>query len=61
MDKDEKDESIFTQISGFEPVDPQSIVEFERAMTDQVIPDIVRALEDRRMRAAESRERQLKY
>lgn len=58
MDK-EKD-SIFDLIEDLKPVDPQTIAEFERAMDDEVIPEIVRVVEERRMLAAESRRRQLK-
>lgn len=43
-----------------EPVDPETIAEYERAM-DEVIPKIAEAVEERRMLAVESRMRQLKW
>lgn len=43
-----------------EPVDPEAIAEYERAM-DEVIPKIAEAVEERRMLAVESRMRQLKW
>lgn len=57
---DNKESSIFELIEDLKPVDPQMIAEFERAMDDEVIPEIVRVVEERRMLAAESRRRQLK-
>lgn len=43
-----------------EPIDPEAIAEYERAM-DEVIPKIAEAVEERRMLAVESRMRQLKW
>lgn len=57
MEKDEP--SVFDQIEGLTPVDPDALADFERAMTDDVVPEIVRVVEERRMLAAESRHRQL--
>lgn len=57
---DKKEDSIFDLIEDLKPIDPETIVEFRRAMNDEVIPEIVRVVEERRMRAAESRKRQLK-
>lgn len=56
--KDEKD--IFDIIEGLTPVDPAVFESFKQAMTQDVIPEIVRVVEERRMRAAESRHCQLK-
>jgi hypothetical protein len=58
MDKKETD--VFDVIEGLRSVDPEALEDFEQAMTDKVIPEIVRTVEKRRMCAAESRELQLK-
>lgn len=55
----EKDNKKLTPPEDLEPVDPEAIAEYERAM-DEVIPKIAEAVEERRMLAAESRRRQLK-
>jgi hypothetical protein len=51
--------SALQNIEGLEPVDPQKLEQFLGAM-DKVIPDIVEAVEDRRLLAMESRDRQLR-
>jgi hypothetical protein len=58
MDKNESD--VFDVIVGLKAVDPKTLEDFKQAMTDEVIPAIVRVVEERRMLAAESREWQLK-
>lgn len=58
MDKKETD--VFEVIEGLKPVDPKALEDFKREMTDEVIPEIVRAVEERRKLAAESRNWQLK-
>ena len=40
-------------------VDPQQLAEFKRVMTEEVIPEIVKAVEERYRLAAESREWQI--
>jgi len=58
---DEKEaKSVFELIDGFTPVDPQKLKDFEKAMTEEVIPEIVEIIEERRLKAAESRNWQLK-
>lgn len=47
-------------VDGMTQVDPELLAEFRRAMTEDVIPDIIEAVEERRMKAAESRHWQLK-
>lgn len=47
-------------IEGLESIDPVLLEEFKRAMTDDVIPKIVSAVEKRQLQAAETREWQLK-
>jgi hypothetical protein len=60
-DKDDtKETGLFAQIEGLTTVDPAALEDFKRAMTDRVIPEIVRVVEERRLLAAESRRRQLK-
>jgi hypothetical protein len=49
---------LFNLVAGLKPVDQDVIEAFERDMIEHVIPDIVRAVERRRMLAAESRQRQ---
>jgi len=48
------------EIEGAQNVDPQKLQEFKRLMTEEVIPEIVKVVEERRLRAAESRQWQLK-
>lgn len=57
---DKKEDSIFALIEGLTPVDPTQLTEFQQAMNDEVIPEIVRVVEERRLLAVESRNRQLK-
>lgn len=56
--KDEK--GVFGIIEGLALADPALLESFKQAMTQEVIPEIVRVVEERRMRAAESRHCQLK-
>jgi len=55
-----KETGLFAQIEGLTPVDPAALEDFKRTMTDTVIPEIVRVVEERQMLATESRRRQLK-
>lgn len=57
MEKNEAE--LFKLVAGLKPVDPGAIAAFEQEMTEHAIPEIVRAVEKRRMLAAESRNRQL--
>ncbi|MFZ1976287.1 MAG: hypothetical protein WAU89_25825 [Candidatus Acidiferrales bacterium] len=57
--KDAKD--VLDFVEGITPLDPAELAEFEQAMTDDVIPEIVKVVEERRLRAAQNRHRQLKY
>lgn len=60
MSKD--DESNVSEITkDLTPVDPKTLEDFEREMTEHVIPEIKAVVEERRVRAAESRQLQLKY
>lgn len=59
-DPESNESGIFAQIEGLTQVDPAALEEFQRAMTEEVIPEIVQAVEERRMLAAESRHWQLK-
>ena len=54
------DNNEVTRIEGVTTVDPKKLEEFKKEMTERVIPAIVKAVEERRMRAAQTRERQLK-
>lgn len=56
----DKEKGLFDLIEGLQPVDPNALAEFARAMTEDVIPEIVKVVEERRLRAAESRLWQLK-
>ena len=42
-------------IAGLTPVDKNELAEFKRAMTEEIIPEIVRVVEERRLDAAKSR------
>ncbi len=57
---DRKETDVFDVIEGLTTVDPNALADFERAMTEEVIPEIIKVVEERRMLAAESRRWQLK-
>lgn len=57
---DNKEKSVFDDVEGLTPIDPNAFADFKRAMTEEVIPEIVRVVEERRLAAAESRHWQLK-
>lgn len=54
------DKKVFDLIEGLTPIDPKALAEFKEEMTQEVIPEIVKVVEERRMLAAESRHWQLK-
>ena len=60
MDKEKEESDVFEAIEGLTLVDPNALADLERAMNEEVIPEIVKAVEERRMLAAESRHWQLK-
>jgi hypothetical protein len=66
MDKDKQEKTdvneadVLKLIEGITPVDPKLLVEFQRAMNEKVIPEIVKVVEARRVLAAKSRQWQLK-
>jgi hypothetical protein len=66
MDKDKQGKKdanaadVFEVIEGLSQVDPKLLADFQRAMNEEVIPEIVKVVEARRMLAAESRHWQLK-
>ena len=51
---------VFDLIEGLTPVDPKALADFKQEMTQEVIPEIVKVVEERRLLAAESRHWQLK-
>lgn len=53
-------QSVFEVVEGLTPVDEQAVEEFRRAMTDEVIPEIEKVVEERRLLAAHTRQKQLK-
>ena len=53
-------QDVFELIQGLTEVDPQQLAEFKRTMTEEVIPEVVKVVEERRLHAAESRQWQLK-
>lgn len=57
---EKKEPEVSEVIKDLTPVDAKALEEFKRTMTDEVIPEILRVVEERRMLAAESREWQLK-
>jgi hypothetical protein len=57
---DNKENDVSEVIEGLRPVDPKALEDFKREMTDEVIPEILRVVEERRVLAAESRQWQLK-
>lgn len=56
----DEDESKLTEIPGSRPVKDEEIMEYKRIMEEEVIPDIAKAVEKRRLAAAKSRLKQLK-
>lgn len=56
----EEGKGVFDLIEGLTSVDPTELADFERAMSEEVIPEIVKVVEKRRMLAAKTRHRQLK-
>lgn len=57
---DKKKTNIFDEIEKLKPVDPKALENFKRTMTEEVIPEVVKVIEERCMFAAISRKRQLK-
>lgn len=55
-----EESSVLDKIDNLKEIDPQQLQEFKRLMTDEVIPEIIKVVEERRVRAAESRLWQLK-
>ena len=55
-----EDNSLVAQIKGVTKVDPKQVGDFKRVMTEEVIPEIEKIVEERRLKAAESRQWQLK-
>lgn len=53
-------QSVFEVVEGLTPIDEQAVEEFRRAMTDDVIPEIEKVVEERRLLAAHTRQKQLK-
>lgn len=56
----EQEKNVFDLIEGLTSVDPAEFADFEQAMNEEVIPEIVKVVEKRRMLAAKSRHWQLK-
>ncbi len=54
-----KESDLFDQIGGLTPVDERALAAFKREMTERVIPEVTRVVEERRILAAESRHRKL--
>ena len=60
-DKSDKgDKGVLDLVAGITRIDPLALAPFQQAMNDEVIPEIVKVVEERRVLAAESRLRQLK-
>jgi hypothetical protein len=51
---------VFDVVEGLTEVDEQTVEDFRRAMTDEVIPEIEEVIEERRALAAQTRRKQLK-
>lgn len=54
-------ESVFERVEGLTAVDPEVIKEFTEVMNTQVIPEIVKVIEERRLLATQVRNQPLKY
>lgn len=60
MDDEKRAANVFESIEGLQPISPDALADFQRAMNEEVIPEIVKVVEERKMLAAESRHWQLK-
>lgn len=56
----QNEEVVIISTDNHLPVDLKALDDFKRAMTEEVIPEIVRVVEERRLGAAQSRHWQLK-
>ena len=56
----ENDESALSGIKGLTNMDPAELARLQKVMMDEVIPEILKAVEERQLRAAESRDWPLK-
>lgn len=52
-----KQTGLLALIKGLKPVDASALADYEREMTEEAIPAIIRAVERRQMLAEESRRR----
>ena len=59
MDKPQENK-VLDNIEGLTEIDPKKLEDFKKHMTEKVIPEVVEVVEERRLRAAESRLWQLK-
>lgn len=57
---DKPTNSVFETVEGLTLVDPEVFKDFQQAMTEEVIPEIVKVIEERRLLAAHTRHQQLK-
>ena len=57
---DNMNKGLFELIDGLTEVAPETLMDFKRTMDEEVIPEIVKVVEERRLAAAESRHWQLK-
>jgi hypothetical protein len=55
----ENKKSIFDKLEGVKPIDAATMEGFKREMTENVIPEIARVVEERRLLAHESRHRRI--
>jgi hypothetical protein len=56
---DNEKTGFFKLVPGMKPVDPAELAEYERAMREEAIPEIIEEVEMRRMLAAECRQRRI--
>jgi hypothetical protein len=59
-DEKEEKKGVFDLVEGLTVIDPNALADFKQEMTQEVIPEIVKIVEERRMLAAESRHWQLR-
>lgn len=57
MGKDRR--GVFKLVQGLKPVNEKDLEAFERGMREEAVPKIIKDVENRRMLAAESRQRRL--
>lgn len=60
MMKPKDDKRLPDTVTGLTKVDPKRVEEFTKVMRDEVIPEVVKTIEKRRLQAASRKDRAIK-